>query len=179
MKVKYNITDNLYKCYDIALGIYVNKRSLQKNPNIKIKSYSRKGLDYLLITFLIFIVGTFTYSINQSPIFLKIFSNILGFLLACILGYYLVFIQFYLSNRKKIHSGILIINKEGIADVSDDSLTIKFGWDKVKFIVVMEHKLVVITKSPWFIFVDIEDQDKIIKGIKKYNQDVMIIKNNS
>lgn len=179
MKIKYNITENFYKYLDVALDIFINKKILQKNPNKKIKSYTKKGLDYLLITFLIFITGIFIYSINNSEIFLKVFSNIIGLIVALILGYYIVFFLLYLPNKKKIHSGILTINKEGITDVSDDDLTIKIGWDKVELIVVMKYELVIVTKCSWFIFADIENQDDVIKGIKKYNQDVILIKNNS
>lgn len=175
MKIKYDIGDNFYKYLNIALGIYTSKKSLQKNPNKKIRSYTRTGLYYTCMALLLWIAGTILFTIHHNRIFLEIFSSIMGALGIVIITYYIVFIITYFSNRKKVHSGILTISKEIITDVSNDNLSIQFGWDKVEFIVVTDDELVIVSNFQWYLFADIENKKEIVEGIKKCNKDVILI----
>ena len=60
MRIKYDMNDNYFKCYNEAQGIFTNKNSLVKNPKKKVKGYIQTGLSFLMYSVIILLNTSLT-----------------------------------------------------------------------------------------------------------------------
>lgn len=177
MKIEYDLKDNLYKHQNLYFGIYVMKKEIKKNPHITIKNYSSIMLHYTFNVLLIFIMAIFLGIFANNKIIIVGFSFLMAFMILLLIGSHALLLINYLSSKKNsCMKGTLEFNKKGIIDQNED-ITISFLWDKVDFIVIKNETIIVVPNHPTGLLANINKNDieKIVKGIRKYNKEVLII----
>lgn len=178
MKIKYDLTNERFKFFNFAYGISRRKWILKKHPNKKIFKMTTIGIIYLNLLIILLFVGAGFIGIFSSKqyidIHIDILSNIIYLLFALIILDIFTFIGQYIFIRKKISKGLLVIDKDGVSDISDDKTTIKIGWDNVDLIVINDNYMVIISKL-FLISSKTQDKDKLINTIKKYNNEGLLI----
>lgn len=172
MKFKYDLSDNLFKYISISWYVSLNKRDIIKHPNKKIHGFIFYILKYILLLFLLF---SFCY-IMKLPFykFFVILFYILGGILLLLFGIF-IFNYFFIKNNS-CHSGTLIIDNNGILDVDSD-VKIRYSWDKIDSIFLLEDFIVIITKNSMFslLGVNIKNPKRFINAVKKYSEETLIV----
>lgn len=183
MKVKYDLTNKFFGCFSKACFVYANKEKLKKDPNKKIKGFVQSTIELILLlalTLLVLIIaiGFLLDMLNCFEYYEQV-SFCIGYLFVFIfmglcLSLFEFFAQYYI-NKKYNFSGTLVIDKEGITDMSEN-LTVSAKWDKIELIAVLENEIIVVIKaSSIFMVADTNNKEKFIKIAKKYNNDVLLI----
>ena len=54
-------------------------------------------------------------------------------------------------------------------------IEILFKWNRIAGVVIKEYSVTILTKGSVYFFFDIKEKDKILKAIKKYNKDILVI----
>ena len=173
MKIEYNFDKNIFKTLNLAMGIAVRKNYIKKHPEKKFRSFIKHCLYMLMQILVIALLLFIAYFESPTDKMLKILSITVGCLVGLLFLYYSYFFSAYLS-AKKIKKGKLVINKIGVYDTSIDNRTFGFGWNNIDLIVIDNNKIIILTKK-MVLYANINDKDKVIKTIKKYNSDVQMI----
>jgi hypothetical protein len=174
MKIKYNIDNNYFKCYDESQGVMLIKGEILKKPSIKVYNYIEKGIINLFFIIIMFITSLFFKVFNMSMPF-KIFLvlAIISFIL--LICYFMIFYIGYLVEKNKVHIGNLEVDATGIKDLSDSGTIIGFSWNNIKAVVIKKHSICIIADSPISLFIDIEHEERFLNAINRYNPDLPII----
>ena len=175
MRIKYDMSDNYFKCYNESQGVIMNKNEILKNPNIKLYSYIGKGIINILLIVLIFISSRIIKYIDNSSLIVKILDVIVIISLILVILYFIVFYVSYLVEKRRKHVGNLEVDAEGIKDFSDNGMIIGFGWDNIKAVVIQKHTINIITDEPIYLFIDIKYKDRLLIAIERYNDKLLII----
>lgn len=82
---------------------------------------------------------------------------------------------------KKVGHAKLHVDENKISYEKDGELSFKleYKWDTVKYIIVNKYSIFILpqNKTDAFIALDIENKDKLIEALKKYNHEDLIVKN--
>jgi len=175
MRIKYDMNNNYFKCYNESQGIITKRNEIIKNPKIKLQGYLERGLVYsILICFLLIFTAVSSYIITgffDVKRLIEMTCILFGFMAF----YFAMFFVSYSVENKKTHSGELEVDVEGIKDYSDTGMVIGFSWKNIKAIVIKKHTISILTDSPIYIFMDIEYKDRLLLAIERYNKDLLII----
>ena len=164
MKKETEIKNNYFKIDDEAKSVATHRKEI-------IKSKKNTTLTYSTETLLIFITIILISMILKTHK-LEIITLGILYLLINILR----FINSYKFRKKQNFKSEIIIDKKGITDISSFKNTeILFKWDKIKAIVLKKYSLTILMDSRIYFYFDIKEKDKIIKEIKKYKKDILII----
>lgn len=175
MRIKYDMNSNYFKCYNESQGIITKREEIIKNPKIKLQGYLERGIIYLiLVCFVIAFTAISSYIITES-LDVRRLIEMTCVLLGFMAFYFAMFFVSYSVENKKIHSGELEVDAEGIKDFSDSGMIIGFGWNNIKAVVIRKHTISILTDSPIYIFMDIEYKDRLLLAIERYNKDLLII----
>lgn len=174
MKIKYDLTNERFKYYNTAWGINLRKKIFKKNPNKKIFNYTTIGIFYFFIIIILLLVGSIFIGLFDLEKHIDTFSSIISLLFGILVFYYFFFFMQFLSTRKKMSSGTLVIDKDGISDISDDKITVKFGWEQIQLIAIKENEIVILSKD-LLIISKLNNKDKLINTIRKYNKNVSLV----
>lgn len=174
MKFKYDLKNNLFKNYNIAHGIIWSRNALQKKKNKKIRKYTTKCLVLLFIQLVMLGATIGIYLVKENDLFLQTMSLIIGLVGGFLIVSFVSFLLTYLTSRNSVHTGYLLVDHEGIADVCDD-ITTKFGWNKINLIAIKKDIVVIIADHPTMIIANLEDKEKFVKEIKKHAKKIKIV----
>ena len=175
MRIKYDMNNNYFKCYNESQGIIAKRDDIIRNPKIKLHGYIERGIIHLLLmAILLGFVAVASYLMTGS-IDVKTMTLIASILIGLIVIYYIMFLISYSVENKKNHSGSLEVDAEGIKDYSDTGMVIGFSWDNIKAVVIKKHTVNILTDSSIYIFIDIAYKDRLLLAIERYNQDLLII----
>lgn len=181
MKIEYDLKDDLYKHQDLSWGVFLMKKGIRKNPHKKIKKYSsilRRGILFVVLIFIMTVlICAFIDSEKITYAFIPVISYLISYMiLILIIGYVMLLICYLLYKKKRCLEGTLEFNKEGVIDQTDE-ITIKFLWNRINFIVIKDETIIVVPNHPTGLIANINKNDieKIVKGIRKYNKEVLII----
>lgn len=178
MKINYNLKDKYMQFYNEANGIFLLKKKLKKNPNIKIRSY----LSHITLQAVLYII--FYVIIIALCLYMNL--NVLKFVI-CLLAisvfiYFLELIIFFLmvNSKRNSREGTLEINEEGIFDKPKDGLQLGFPYNCIELIVITNDLIVIIANRSVMILIDRKenDKDKITNKIKEYSDIEIIDKTN-
>jgi len=182
MKFKYDLSGFAFKCMNLAYGIYFNKKILKKYKNKKNHGFVFYMIMSMLLLFLMLIVvsciiGFINPDKANDEQFLKIFSNIFAYLFVIpffFLGYFII--NYIILKIRKLYEGTIIVDETGIGDISEEFL-IKFTWNKIDSIFILEGLIVIICNSHVFqiIYANIKNQKKFINEVKKYSEKTLIV----
>lgn len=171
MEIKSNMKKSYLKHYNEAKGIAVNKKRVLKYKTNKVPTY----LASALITITLLSIGTILFSIIDSS---NIFKTIFLVLLITYMSYSIIrTISSVLLKKNQIDLiNTIVIDEEGITDKSFFKIKINVSWDKIPAVVVKKHTVTFITDTKLFFFFDIKNKEEILKLVKKYSQNTLIIK---
>ena len=167
MKINSNFKTNYFKYYNEALGVAANKKRIIKKHKVnKLNYYEQLFLvlslviliciilllnDYFRASLIIFLLSTFALIINIITYLLRV------------------------RYEKSIdYQNTIIINEEGITDNYLD-IIITFTWKRIKALVIKKNTIVILTDTYIYFYFDIKDKDKVLKAIKSYKKELLII----
>ena len=175
MRIKYDMTDNYFKCYNESQGIIVNKDEIIKNPKFKLYNYIEKGIINIVLIIIIFICSRILSYMIGSNIITKILDIICIISLLLMVLYFLIFYIGYSIEKRRIHVGNLEVDAEGIKDFTADGLVVGFSWDNIEAIVIKKHTINILTDNSIYLFMDVKYKDRLLLAIDRYNKDLLII----
>lgn len=172
MKFKYDLSDNFFKYVNISWYVGLRKKYIIKHPNRKIHGFVFYILGYVLFIFLLLV---FCYVIK--PFFYKLSIILLlvsGALMLLLLGIF-TFNYFLLKNNCS-RTGMLIVDNNGMLDVVDD-ITVRYSWNKIDGIFILNDLIVIITNNSIFSFLcaNISNRKRFINSVKKYSEETLIV----
>lgn len=170
MEIKSNMKKTYLRNYNEAKGIAVNKKRVLKHKTNKVPTY----LTSALITITLLSLCTIIFSIIDSSNIFKMF-----FLVSLItyISYSIIrTISSILLKKNQIDLiNTIVIDEEGITDKSFFKIKINVSWDKIPAVVVKKHTVTFITDTQLFFFFDIKNKEEILKLVKKYSKNTLII----
>ena len=88
---------------------------------------------------------------------------------------YLFYANLNASNKNN-NSGTIEILPTGIKDINQNGCEIFFPYSLIEMIIIKGNLIVIKSYSPILIYFTITNNSKIINEIKKYNSDLLIIR---
>ena len=170
MEIKSNMKKTYLRNYNEAKGIVVNKKRVLKYKTNKVPTY----LTSALITITLLSICTILFSIIDSS---NIFKTIFLVLLITYISYSIIrTIGSILLKKNQIDLiNTITIDENGITDKSFFKIKINLSWDKIKAVVVKKYTVTFITDTQLYFFFDIKDKEEILKQVKKYSKETLII----
>lgn len=170
MEIKSNMKKTYLRNYNEAKGIVVNKKRVLKYKTNKVPTY----LTSSLITITLLSICTILFSLIDSS---NIFKTIFLVLLITYISYSIIrAIGSILLKKNQIDLiNTITIDENGITDKSFFKIKINLSWDKIKAVVVKKYTVTFITDTQLYFFFDIKDKEEILKQVKKYSKETLII----
>ena len=170
MEIKSNMKKTYLRNYNEAKGIVVNKKRVLKHKTNKVPTY----LTSALITITLLSICTILFSIIDSS---NIFKTIFLVLLITYISYSIIRTigSILLKNNQIDLINTITIDENGITDKSFFKIKINLSWDKIKAVVVKKYTVTFITDTQLYFFFDIKDKEEILKQVKKYSKETLII----
>lgn len=170
MEIKSNMKKTYLRNYNEAKGIVVNKKRVLKYKTNKVPTY----LTSSLITITLLSICTILFSLIDSS---NIFKTIFLVLLITYISYSIIrTIGSILLKKNQIDLiNTITIDENGITDKSFFKIKINLSWDKIKAVVVKKYTVTFITDTQLYFFFDIKDKEEILKQVKKYSKETLII----
>lgn len=170
MEIKSNMKTSYLKNYNEAKGIVVNKKRVLKYKTNKVPTY----LTSALITIILLSIFLILFSIIDTS---KIFKTIFLVLLILYISYSILrTIGSVLLKKNQIDLiNTIIIDDNGITDNLFYKIKITISWDKIPAVVVKKHTVTFLTDTSLFFFFDIKNKEELLKLVKKYSKNTLII----
>jgi len=175
MKIKYDMSDNYFKCYNESQGVILSKDEIIKNPAMKIYNYIEKGVITVILTLVLLFILFLSINIIGNNVFIKTTIVICFIILLLMIIYFLIFYISYSVEKRREHIGFLEIDSEGIKDFSSDGIIIGFNWDNIKAIVIKKNTINVLTTNSIYFFIDIKYKERFLLALERYNKNILII----
>lgn len=164
MKIETNLNNNFFKIYDESRSVAIHRKEIIKNKKANALTFSTEVLliftSILLISLIIKKYGIIFMTLS----FIYLMTNIIRF------------ISSYKFRKKQNFKNEIIIDEKGITDLSSfKNVEILFKWKKIKAIVIKKYSVTLLMDSNIYFYFDIKEKEKIIKEVKKYKKDILII----
>lgn len=173
MKIKYETPDNLFKFYNETIEIGQKRKKIEKNGTISIFNQLVKYSLYALI------YGTciaVLMSLKRNDILYYIIIAVSIFFLGASIVYIISFITNYKAFKKNGIKGTITINEKSIID-KDKKYKLEISLDEISSIIIGKYSVnIFLISSKIYLRVPIIYEDKIIDTIKKYKEDIRVIK---
>lgn len=164
--MKINNTKSFYnslKSFNLAKGIQINKRKLQKNPKRKIKTF---GYDLLGMNLFLFAIAPllliYDFFIEDDT-----WITIYGFLLILIwiitIIRTLLFILFFLQKKNNIDK--IQIEKNNLIVTNKKNKITTYSWQEIDFIILTCHDIIIIGQKKLMLI--LSKEPKIIQHIEE------------
>ena len=171
MKIKSNIKKKYFACMNESMGVNLNKKYILKTKKVNDYTYTEHILYVLIIILLIsaiFAILRTDFSILLSMI--TIFCAALYLLATGI-----VILMGYLGRKRVNFKNEIIIEEDGLTDMSYYGIKTTVAWDQVEAVVIRKNAIVILTNTPLYFYFDKNKKKDIINGIKKYKEDILVI----
>lgn len=164
MKIETNLNNNFFKIYDESRSVAIHRKEIIKNKKANALTYSTEVLLVFTIILLISLIIKKYGIIFMTISFIYLMTNIIRF------------ISSYKFRKKQNFKNEIIIDEKGITDLSSfKNVEILFKWAKIKAIVIKKYSVTLLMDSNIYFYFDIKEKEKIIKEVKKYKKDILII----
>ena len=173
IRIKTDLSSDFFSIYNEARGIAMNKKRILKlKRNVHINY-----IGLVFITFIVIFILCMIIILQHNSIFLVSYG--LFILILDIMSLFMALVRIYgnyFYRKKDKFRADIIIDKRGITDLSSfKDIEILFLWNRVEGVVIGEYSVVILLRKHIYLYFDINDNKKIIDGIKKYNKDILII----
>ena len=164
MKIETNLNNNFFKIYDESRSVAIHRKEIIKNKKANALTFSIEVLLVFTIILLISLIIKKYGIIFMTLSFIYLMTNIIRF------------ISSYKFRKKQNFKNEIIIDEKGITDLSSfKNVEILFKWAKIKAIVIKKYSVTLLMDSNIYFYFDIKEKEKIIKEVKKYKKDILII----
>lgn len=164
MKIETNLNNNFFKIYDESRAVAIHRKEIIKTKKANALTYSTEVLLVFTIILLISLIAKEFKTIFIILNFIYLMTNIIRF------------ISSYKFRKKQNFKNEIIIDEKGITDLSSfKNVEILFKWAKIKAIVIKKYSVTLLMDSNIYFYFDIKEKEKIIKEVKKYKKDILII----
>ena len=175
MKIKCDLSKNYLAIYNEILNVARHRKQIIK----KGRANKLNFLPHLLLNFFFwFILATIIYFLTKpcgscSTLF---FSLIMFFDLIYLVLELIRFTAIRYYRHTKCFKGECILDEDGLTNDSYYDIKITFKWSKIKAVVIKKYSVTILTDTPFYFYFDIDCKDNILKCVKKYSKDTLIIK---
>lgn len=164
MKIETNLNNNFFKIYDESRSVAIHRKEIIKNKKANALTYSTEVLLVFTSILLISLIVKNCKIIFMTLGIIYLITNIIRF------------ISSYKFRKKQNFKNEIIIDEKGITDLSSfKNVEILFKWAKIKAIVIKKYSVTLLMDSNIYFYFDIKEKEKIIKEVKKYKKDILII----
>ena len=164
MKIETNLNNNFFKIYDESRSVAIHRKEIIKNKKANALTFSTEVLLVFTIILLISLIIKKNGILFMTLSFIYLMTNIIRF------------ISSYKFRKKQNLKNEIIIDEKGITDLSSfKNVEILFKWAKIKAIVIKKYSVTLLMDSNIYFYFDIKEKEKIIKEVKKYKKDILII----
>ncbi len=174
MKITFDPNKSYFKCFDESRGVAMNKKYVLKNKKANVFTYTDYMFCIILLSFCLGAVCLFMnnhYKFALSASF--VFFGLLFLSVSLISTYYMC------HYRRKSSQLEILFDKEGITNCSYYGIKMMFSWDKIEAIVLKKNSATILTDTPVYFYFDKEQEEKLLKIVKKYKKDILIIEDKS
>ena len=173
MIVRTNIYNNFFACFNEARGIAMHKDSVLATKKGKCLSY----LESKLLSFIIMLILSLLLSLFSIFDCYFIMLSRFVYIFACFYfaATLITLLKFYNRYKYQRFESSVIMDRHGITDESYYGIKMIFSWDKIKGIVIGKYTITFLTDTPCYFYFNIEEKEKIMKLLAKYNQKKKII----
>lgn len=172
-----------FKFFNEIYGIDMLRKKFLDNPSRKAVPILTKYVQYFLFCLLFFIIFLFLY-LNEKSVLYLIVTIFYGILVVLSLTFYIA-IKFVIKSRVKeqVDSVINVDNEKIIysSKKNNDSRKITILWDSIQYVLVNKHSIYFFpkTKETSSFACSIDNKDKIIKMLDKFDKNDLIVDNTS
>lgn len=164
MKIETKLNNNFSKIYDESRSVAIHRKEIIKTKKANALSFSTEVLLVFTIILLISLIVKEFKTIFIILDIIYLMTNIIRF------------ISSYKFRKKQNFKNEIMIDEKGITDLSSfKNVEILFKWTKIKAIVIKKYSITLLMDSNIYFYFDIKEKDKIIKEVKKYKKDILII----
>ena len=177
MKVRYEFKKNRLKYYDIANGVLIISNKLKKRPKKTFRYSFYVIKSFILIILFVFVI-CFFLSLNDIDINNDYFIDSLTiFILFMIYYVFMLLINLIIYSKTVPKSGIIEIDENGIKNIQDDGCFEFLPYDAIEMIIVTKDIILIKRNKLQFLLLPKKNNLKVINEIKKYNNNLLIIRN--
>ena len=168
MEITSNLKNNLFKCFNEARGVAINRHKILKTKKLNKLNYYEFILLMLIFTMIIstillinnFLIASFTlYGLTLFTLILNIST----------------YISMYRYRKKLNFQNTILINEEGITDTSFMGIKMIFNWSKILGLVIKKNTLVILTDTYVYFYFPLESKPQIMSALKKYQKNLPLI----
>ncbi len=172
MKIKSNLSGNFMSIYSEAKGVARNKKYILKNKKVfSINYFLELAIRYIISLYIEFYYLDYTSGTIQL-VFLFLILCTLVFIIFDI--FRLTFMFENICKRGFVTS--ITVTDKGIIDESFYGIKMLFKWNKIKAVVVKNKSVVILTDTPCYFYFSSRDEKNIIKKLKEYNKNILVIR---
>ncbi len=170
MKINYKIKFRNFRDYMELRNILSSRDTLLENHNANYFDWTKILYTDLIILGIILLLNIL---LNGSLVllFFLIFS------MSVTIAIFVMFLLFYLRYLKlrKYRYGKLLIDEDGIIDISDYGYICGFTWDQLSLIVKGRFDTVIFSDFAFSLYINNDVSDEVVEKIKKYKKDLVFI----
>jgi len=157
---------DFFNNFNESRGVALNKRKILKNRNSKCLTYLQ-GI--LIISLIIIFVSILLcrYKFYSISLLYLLFLYLL-------VEFFRIYLS-YLFRRENDFKNVISFSKDGLTDNSFKNVKIHFEWNKILGVVIKNKTITFLTDTNIYFFFTIDNKDKILKLLKKYDKLDLII----
>lgn len=164
---------NNKKYYEEIMYVSNNYYIFKKNPKTKVHSLIKVFILYIIILLIFTIMLLFVPTISGLAIITIIF---------CLLYIYLlVEAKYKLREYLKHGNSKITFDEEGVECTSEKEMSNKLYWDAIEYIIINKYSISILPKNfaSVALFIEISSKDELIKALKKYKKEELLIDNSN
>ncbi len=173
MKTNYKVKFRNFRDYMELRNILASRDKLLENHKANYFDWNKILYGDLIVLGILLIFDIFTYTTQLDIVVLFFLILVLSTSIA-ILIMYLLFLFRYLGLRKN-RFGTILVDEEGIIDISDKGYICGFTWDQIPLVVKGRFNTVIFSQFSFSLYVNNDVGDEIVENMKKYKEDLLVI----
>lgn len=176
MKLEINKRGNK-EYYDEFLYLTFNYKKIRNNPHKKIKRLTMSGYSYFGISFILSLLLFILYILKKDNLYL--YLTVFFLILMIISVFYIMMILTKIKKSRNIEGTNIFEITNSFIRIESSGKELKLNWDEIKYIIFGKNTISFIPNniSKPFITTNIMYKEEIIKTLKEYKKEELIIYN--
>ncbi len=173
MKTNYKIKFHNFRDYMELRNILASREKLIENHKANYFDWNKILYGDLIVLGILLVFDIFAYRSNLDIVVLFFLIFVLSVSIAILVMYLLFFLR-YLRLRKNRY-GKVLVDEDGIIDISDKGYICGFTWDQIPLVVKGRFNTIIFSDFSFSLYVNNDVGDEIIENMKKYKEDLLVI----
>ena len=167
MKFNSKIDKKFFACFNEASGVAMAKRKILRTRNCSCNTYLE---NVILIFLVLLLLGCSGISFHCLAYFwVVLVLAVIHLFVSC---FFILRMAYYNNRLEKYQT---VIDKKGITNDAYYDIKMLFSWELIQAIVIKDHSITILTKTPCYFFFDIKYKEEIIKLLQKYEKEELLI----